>query len=186
MKFLSTELSGVVIVEPRVHRDDRGFFFENYHRQKFYDAGLRVDFVQDNHSRSVKGALRGLHLQLSKPQGKLVRAIRGEVFDVAVDLRAGSPTYKKWIGVNLSDENFREIYVPPGFAHGFLVLSDIAEVEYKCTSLYDAKDEGGIVWNDPDIGIKWPITSPILSDKDKLLPRFKEAVAKLSGHSAYL
>jgi dTDP-4-dehydrorhamnose 3,5-epimerase len=185
VKFTPTALSGVIVVEPSVHRDDRGFFFEHYHRQKFHDGGIKLDFVQDNHSRSTKGILRGLHVQLSKPQGKLVRVVRGEVFDVAVDLRLGSPTFKKWTGTHLSEENFREMWVPPGFAHGFLVLSDVAEVEYKCTALYDPKDEAGIIWNDPEIAVAWPASMPILSAKDKALPPLKDVIGKITGYPAY-
>jgi dTDP-4-dehydrorhamnose 3,5-epimerase len=170
MRFLITDLPGVVVVEPDVHRDDRGFFLETYHAEKYRAGGIRGAFVQDNHSRSAVGTLRGLHAQRRLPQGKLVRCIEGEIFDVAVDIRRGSPTFARWVGMCLSDEDFRQMYVPPGFAHGFCVVRGPAQVEYKCTALYDAEDELGIVWNDPDIAIAWPVAAPMLSDKDRRLP----------------
>ena len=149
-----------------MYRDPRGFFLETYHAKSIArrDSG---PFVQDNHSRSLKGTLRGLHLQVQRPQGKLVRVIEGEIFDVAVDVRRGSPTFGKWMGITLSAENFRQCYLPPGFAHGYAVVSEIAQVEYKCTDLYDPKSELGIAWNDPAIGIAWPVSDPLLSDRDK-------------------
>jgi len=159
-------IPGIVIIEPEVYRDPRGFFLETYHAEKYRAAGISGAFVQDNHSRSLKGTLRGLHLQLQRPQGKLVRVIEGEIYDVAVDVRRGSPTFGKWMGVTLSAENFRQCYLPPGFAHGFAVVSAVAQVEYKCTDLYDPKSELGIAWNDPAIGIDWPIRDPLLSDRD--------------------
>jgi len=170
MKFQETELPGVIVVEPDVFRDARGFFLETFHAQKYAEAGIREAFVQDNHSRSVKGTLRGLHAQRKNPQGKLVRAVRGEIFDVAVDIRQGSKTYGRWVGVHLSEDTFRQLYVPPGYAHGFCVLSETAEVEYKCTTLYDRTDELGLIWNDPEVGIRWPIEAPLLSAKDAVLP----------------
>ena len=183
VKFTPTELPGVILIEPRVFRDGRGLFLETYQQQKFQEAGIDVAFVQDNHSRSVRGALRGLHLQRRSPQGKLVRATEGEIYDVAVDIRRGSPTFKHWVGVTLSAENFLELYVPPGFAHGFCVTSDIAEVQYKCSEFYAPDDEMTLAWNDPEIGIAWPIADPLLSDRDRagrtiadaleLLPRFE-------------
>jgi dTDP-4-dehydrorhamnose 3,5-epimerase len=176
MRFIQTDIEGVVIVEPAVHRDERGFFLETYHARRFEEAGLPGTFVQDNHSRSVRGTLRGLHAQRLHPQGKLVRAIQGEVFDVAVDIRPGSPTFRKWVAVVLSAENFRQVYVPPGFLHGFCVLSEHAEVIYKCTELYVPGDELGVIWNDPEIGIRWPIAEPILSAKDRGHPRLAEAL----------
>jgi dTDP-4-dehydrorhamnose 3,5-epimerase len=182
MNFVPTELPDVIIIEPRVFRDDRGFFLETYHQKKFADGGIHVSFVQDNHSRSGHGTLRGMHLQRTRSQGKLVRAIEGEIFDVAADVRRGSPTFGKWIGVNLSSENFKQLYVPPGFAHGFCVLSEVAEVEYKCTDFYAPDDELTILWNDETLAIKWPAISPLLSPKDargqslndafSLLPQF--------------
>ncbi len=166
MKILSTSLPGVLIIEPDVYRDERGWFLETYHADKYQDGGIPLSFVQDNHSSSVCGTLRGLHAQMSRPQGKLVRVIRGEIFDVAVDIRRGSPTFTFWESVSLTAENFKQIYIPPGFAHGFCVLSDVAEVEYKCTDIYTPGDEITIAWNDQQIGIHWPLESPILSQKD--------------------
>lgn len=175
--FNKTSIEGVYVIEPTVFGDERGYFMETYHAEEFKEAGLDFNFVQDNQSKSKKGVLRGLHFQYTKPQGKLVRVIKGEVFDVAVDLRKDSPTYGQWEGIILSEENKKQFYVPEGFAHGFLVLSDEAEFTYKCTSFYDAADEGGIHWNDPDIGIKWPlgdIENVGLSEKDELWKSFKE------------
>ena len=167
MKFLDTELPGVILVEPDVYRDERGYFLETYHSQKYAEGGIPATFVQDNRSQSSCGILRGLHTQTLKPQGKLIRVTRGEIFDVAVDIRRGSSTFAKWVGVRLSGDNFHQMYIPPGFAHGFCVLSDVAEVEYKCTDFYEPKGEMTIRWNDPRINIRWPITTPILSDKDR-------------------
>jgi dTDP-4-dehydrorhamnose 3,5-epimerase len=176
-KFVKTFIEGVYIIEPTVFGDERGYFMETYHADEFKEAGLDMTFVQDNHSKSRKGVLRGLHFQYTNPQGKLVRVIKGEVFDVAVDLRKDSPTYGKWEGVTLSEENKKQFYVPEGFAHGFLVLSDEAEFTYKCTDFYDSEDEGGILWNDLDIGIVWPvdnINKVVLSEKDKKWKTLKE------------
>lgn len=176
-KFIKTSIEGVFVIEPTVFGDERGYFMETYHAGEFKEAGLDFDFVQDNQSKSKKGVLRGLHFQYTRPQGKLVRVIKGEVFDVAVDLRQSSPTYGNWEGVILSEENKKQFYVPEGFAHGFLVLSEEAEFTYKCTDFYDPADEGGIIWNDPDIAIDWPlddIDEISLSDKDKKLRPFKE------------
>lgn len=176
-KFIKTAIEGVYIIEPTVFGDDRGYFMETYHAEEFKKAGLDMVFVQDNQSKSKKGVLRGLHFQYTNPQGKLVRAIKGEVFDVAVDLRKDSETYGKWEGVILSEENKKQFYVPEGFAHGFLVLSDEAEFTYKCTDFYDGEDEGGILWNDPEIDIKWPIKyidEIILSKKDRQWKNLKE------------
>jgi len=166
MKITPGKLAGLVIIEPRVFRDDRGFFLETYNERPYAEAGIPERFVQDNHSRSSKGILRGLHYQIKHPQGKLCRASRGEVLDVAVDLRRSSPTFGQWESVLLNDENQRLVYVPPGFAHGFCVLSEMADVEYKCSTHYDAEDEVSVLWNDPDLGIPWPNENPILSDKD--------------------
>ncbi|HVM98254.1 MAG TPA: dTDP-4-dehydrorhamnose 3,5-epimerase [Candidatus Acidoferrales bacterium] len=166
MRFVPTELSGVVIIEPDVYRDSRGFFLESYQAAKYEAAGVVGPFVQDNHSSSVRHTLRGLHAQLKRPQGKLVRAVAGEIFDVAVDIRRGSPTYLRWTSVVLSAENFRQLWVPTGFAHGFCVLSAHAEVEYKCTDYYDPVSELRLLWNEPAIGIPWPTNEPLLSDKD--------------------
>jgi len=166
MNILPTRLPGVLIIEPDVYRDERGWFVETYHAPKYQDGGIPLSFVQDNCSSSVRGTLRGLHAQMSRPQGKLVRVARGEIFDVAVDIRRGSPTFVSWESVSLTAENFKQIYIPPGFAHGFCVLSDVAEVEYKCTNVYTPGDEISIAWNDENIGIQWPLDSPILSSKD--------------------
>ncbi|MCC7558250.1 MAG: dTDP-4-dehydrorhamnose 3,5-epimerase [Methanobacteriaceae archaeon] len=176
-KFTKTSIEGVFIIEPTVFGDERGYFMETYHAGEFRDAGLDFNFVQDNQSKSKKGVLRGLHFQYKVPQGKLVRVIKGEVFDVGVDLRSDSSTYGKWEGVILSEKNKKQFYIPEGFAHGFLVLSEEAEFTYKCTNFYDEKNEGGIIWNDPDVGIKWPINDideVILSDKDKKLKTLEE------------
>lgn len=170
-KFTETNLKDCFVVESKVFGDDRGFFMETYNKQAFDEAGHRLDFVQDNHSKSKKGVLRGLHFQKNKPQGKLVRVISGEVFDVAVDLRKGSETYGKWFGLFLNEENKKQLYVPKGFAHGFLVTSDYAEFCYKCTDFYDPSDEGGLIWNDETIGIEWPldkVDEVLLSEKDRL------------------
>lgn len=178
-KFIETGIEGLTVIEPTVFGDNRGYFMETYSTKEFADAGLDMTFVQDNQSKSKKGVLRGLHFQKQNPQGKLVRAIKGEVFDVAVDLRKNSKTYGKWYGVTLSEENKKQFYVPEGFAHGFLVLSDTAEFVYKCTRLYTPGDEGGLMYNDPDINIKWPNIENlevILSEKDKLNSNFKDFV----------
>jgi len=166
MKFLPTRLPGVLIIEPDVFRDERGWFLETYHVPKYQAGGIPLSFVQDNYSSSVRGTLRGLHAQISRPQGKLVRVVRGEIFDVAVDIRRGSPTFASWESVLLTAENFKQIYIPPGFAHGFCVLSDSADVEYKCTDVYTPGDEIALIWNDQQVAIQWPLTSPILSPKD--------------------
>jgi len=168
--FQKTEIEGVYIIEPQVFGDNRGYFMETYNEDEFKSAGLDMTFVQDNQSKSKKGVLRGLHFQTEHSQGKLVRVISGEVFDVAVDLRKDSKTYGKWVGVKLSDENKKQFYIPEGFAHGFLVLSGEAEFVYKCTDLYHPEFESGIAWNDPEVGIEWPtegIEELIFSDKDK-------------------
>lgn len=166
MKVYQTPLEGVVLFEPRVYGDERGFFLETWRMEQYHSAGISEAFVQDNHSRSEKGVLRGLHFQLHHPQGKLVSVIRGEIFDVAVDIRQGSPTFGQWHGTVLSDKNHFQLYIPPGFAHGFCVTSDIADVYYKCTDIYYPDDEGSIIWNDPDINIRWPCTDVTLSKKD--------------------
>jgi dTDP-4-dehydrorhamnose 3,5-epimerase len=175
MQFQQTELPGVILVEPKVFADERGFFMETYHQPRFAAAGIALPFVQDNHSRSRRGVLRGLHYQISHPQGKLVRAVQGEIFDVAVDARRSSPTFGKWMGVLLSDANRRQLYVPPGFAHGFCVVSETAEVLYKTTDVYHPEDERTVLWNDPAIGIRWPVTEPIISAKDQLGKLLNEA-----------
>ncbi|SEO72052.1 dTDP-4-dehydrorhamnose 3,5-epimerase [Propionispora vibrioides] len=174
MKVIETTLPGVVIVEPKVFGDSRGFFQETWQKERYEKFGIKGTFVQDNLSFSTRGVLRGLHYQNPNAQGKLVSVIQGEVFDVAVDIRAGSPTFGQWEGVHLSDENHRQLWVPAGFAHGFCVLSDTAYFMYKCTDVYNPLTERGILWNDPDIGIAWPLQEVILSDKDKVYPRLKE------------
>ena len=176
-KFTETKIKGVYIIEPKVFGDNRGYFMETYNKEHFAEAGLTMNFVQDNESSSSKGVLRGLHFQTKHTQGKLVRVTKGEVFDVAVDLRKGSPTYGQWEGVVLSAENKKQFYIPEGFAHGFLVLSDHAIFNYKCTDFYCPEGEGGVLWNDPYIGIEWPldgIDNIILSEKDKVHPTLKD------------
>lgn len=174
--FNKTEIEGVFIIEPKVFGDERGFFMETYKQSDFEEAGLNYNFIQDNQSRSHKGVLRGLHYQKNFPQAKLVRVIQGEVFDVAVDLRKDSKTYGKWVGVILSAENKKMFMIPRGFAHGFLVLSDTAEFVYKCDELYHPEDEGGIMWNDPDVNISWPLNEePSLSEKDKEHPLLRDS-----------
>ncbi len=173
--FLETGLQGCLVVEPTVFGDNRGYFMETYHKEEFFAAGITAPFVQDNQSKSFKGVLRGLHFQKEHPQGKLVRVVSGEVFDVAVDLRPKSATFGRWYGLELSAQNKRQLYVPEGFAHGFLVLSDEAEFTYKCTDFYAPGDEGGLLYNDTAIGITWPDVGfePKLNEKDKTNPEFK-------------
>ncbi len=174
--FIKTEIEGVYIIEPTAFGDNRGYFMETYNEADFKAAGLNYTFVQDNQSSSRKGVLRGLHFQKTYPQAKLVRVLKGEVFDVAVDLRKGSKTYGKWVGVVLSEENKRQFMVPRGFAHGFVVMSETAEFAYKCDEFYHPEDEGGIMWNDPEIGIEWPDAGEIiLSEKDKNHPKLSES-----------
>jgi len=171
MIFKSTHIDEVKIIKPTIFEDNRGFFFESYHAQKFRDNGIDETFVQLNHSKSLKHTLRGLHYQKPQAQGKLVRCIYGEVLDVAVDIRKDSPSFRKWVSIKINSENKKQVYVPPGFAHGFLVLSDYAEIIYQCTELYNPKNDKGIIWNDSSINIEWGIKTPILSKKDsKLLP----------------
>ena len=169
MQFISTELPGVILIQPKIFADERGFFLESYRKDRFSGAGIQADFVQDNHSASTQGVLRGLHYQIRQPQGKLVRVVVGEVFDVAVDLRRGSRTFGNWVGEILSAENKNQLWVPPGFAHGFYVTSDKAEILYKATDYYAPEWERCLLWNDPAIGIDWPLINgglPTLSDKD--------------------
>ena len=177
MDFIPLSIPDVILIKPDVHRDERGFFFESWQKNKFAKAGIDQEFVQDNHSRSSKNVLRGLHYQIRQPQGKLIRAIVGEVFDVAVDLRRSSPSFGKWVSANLSSENFNMLWIPPGFAHGFLVLSDVAEFVYKATDFYAPQYERCILWNDRDLGIDWLISGhePILSEKDSKGKLFREA-----------
>ena len=173
--FNKTEIEGVYVIEPKVFGDNRGYFMETYNEQEFKNNGLDYNFVQDNQSKSKKGVLRGLHFQKTHPQAKLVRVLEGEVFDVAVDLRKGSKTYGKWVGVILSEENKKQFMIPRGFAHGFVVLSETAVFAYKCDDFYHPEDEGGTMWNDPDINIEWPYKGELLlSEKDKVHPLLKE------------
>ena len=175
MKVIKTNLEDCFIIEPKVFRDDRGFFLETFKAEDYkQEIGIKEDFVQDNHSRSSKGVLRGLHFQVKNPQGKLVRVSRGSVLDVAVDIRLGSPTFGKYHLVELSSNNKKIFYIPEGFAHGYLVLSEFSIVLYKCTNIYEPKDEHGIKWNDPDLGIKWGNKLPLLSEKDNKLPNLKD------------
>ena len=172
MKVSTSPIDGLIIIEPKVFRDSRGLFYEVYSESKYKEQGVPARFVQDNHSISEKGVLRGLHYQVKPGQGKLVRVVRGEIFDVAVDIRKGSPTYGNWWGLSLSETNNLQLYIPVGFAHGFCVLSDSAEVLYKCSDYYSPQSERGIMWNDPDLAIDWPIENPILSEKDIEYPNF--------------
>jgi dTDP-4-dehydrorhamnose 3,5-epimerase len=171
MNVIATDLPGVLILEPRVFRDKRGFFMETFSRNRYVESGIKVDFVQDNLSFSVKGTLRGLHYQITRPQAKLVQCVSGKIFDVAVDVRKGSHTFGKWTGVELSEENNRQFFIPQGYAHGFCVLSETALFMYKCSDFYCPEDEGGVRWNDPEIGILWPVTEPIVSEKDAAFDR---------------
>ena len=181
INLVQTKLEGVYIIEPTIFGDNRGYFMESYSKRDFEEAGLTMNFVQDNESKSKKGVLRGLHFQTKYTQGKLVRVVEGEVFDVAVDLREGSPTFGQWTGVTLTAENKKQFYVPEGFAHGFLVLSDTATFQYKCTDYYAPEYDGGVLWNDPEIGIDWPlegIDEVLLSDKDQKQQTLKEFMSK--------
>ena len=185
MRVVPTELPEVLVLEPTVHRDSRGFFLESYNERRYREAGIADRFVQDNHSRSGRGTLRGLHAQLRNPQGKLVRVIEGEIWDVAVDIRPGSPNYRRWVGVVLSAENHRQIWVPGGFAHGFCVLSEIAQVEYKVTTFWERDDEIAIAWDDPALAIAWPLEEPpLLSDKDRKALRLADVEPQLLGTPA--
>jgi len=179
MNVISTSISEVLVIEPKVFGDSRGFFFESFNHKNFNQAtGLDVKFVQDNHSRSVKDVLRGLHYQIRQPQGKLVRVVQGQVFDVAVDIRRSSPTFGQWVGVELTEDNYRQLWVPPGFAHGFYVLSDTADFLYKTTDYYFPDLERSLLWNDPTVAVSWPIQadfSPIVSAKDKIAPKLTDA-----------
>jgi len=176
MKVIEEPLPGLLVIKPDVYKDERGFFLETWQEERYRDIGIEEDFVQDNWSRSTKGVLRGLHCQREYPQGKLVSVRRGEVFDVAVDIRPDSDTFGKWYGNQLSDQNHLQMYVPPGFAHGFCVLSDYVDFSYKCTDFYYPDDEAGIRWDDPNLNIDWPIFDPIISEKDKNLPLFESIV----------
>ena len=174
MKFTELSIPGLILVEPDVWTDDRGLFLETYHATKYADGKIAGPFAQDNHSHSRRDVLRGLHYQRNHPQGKLVYAVRGEIFDVVVDVRRGSPAFGKWASAVLSDQNHHQLYVPEGCVHGFCVLSDVADVTYKCTTIYVPSDDQGVIWNDPTFAVDWPIKNPILSAKDSKLPRFTE------------
>jgi dTDP-4-dehydrorhamnose 3,5-epimerase len=175
MKVSKTAIEGALVIKPDIFGDDRGFFMETFQAVRYRDViGGQFDFVQDNYSRSAKNVLRGLHFQKTNPQGKLVRVVMGEVFDVAVDIRLDSPTYGQYHGVRLNAENKLQFWLPPGLAHGFLVLSDLADFEYKCTDYYDSSDEGCLIWNDPELNINWPCDNPLLSDKDKMGLKFRD------------
>tara|TARA_Y100001970_G_C14154211_1_gene814569 strand:+ start:37 stop:570 length:534 start_codon:yes stop_codon:yes gene_type:complete len=176
MKVKTTKLNGVFILQPECFQDERGFFLETFNKNQYLEAGINFDFVQDNYSRSSRGVLRGLHFQKNSPQGKLVSCSNGSVFDVVVDIDPKSPTFCHHISIELSDINNTQLWIPPGYAHGFCVLSDVADFRYKCTSYYDANDSNGIIWNDPDIGIDWPIENPVLSEKDKRNLSIREAL----------
>jgi dTDP-4-dehydrorhamnose 3,5-epimerase len=182
MRVLETALPGVLIIEPVVHSDARGFFVETYHASRYRESGICDTFVQDNLSRSVRGTLRGLHGQHPHAQAKLVRTIEGEIFAVAVDVRRGSPTYAKFVAAVLSAENLRQLYLPPGFVHGFCVTGEMAQVEYKCSEIYRPEGEFRVAWNDPEIGIPWPIEDPLLSEKDRGAPRLRDLQHRLSDY----
>lgn len=179
LRFIETSLPGVVLIEPQVFKDARGFFLETFHQGKYVQGAISRTFVQDNHSHSQQGTLRGLHYQIRHAQGKLVYVVTGEIFDVAVDIRRGSPAFGKWVGAHLSAENKLQIYVPEGFAHGFCVLSERADVIYKCTDFYSPEDECGIFWADPTIGINWPVEIPVISEKDSRNPRLADVPERL-------
>lgn len=177
MEVVKTPIEGVLLIKPQVFGDERGYFVETWQKERYEAAGINLSFVQDNHSKSTKGILRGLHFQKQHPQGKLVMVSLGEVFDVAVDIRKGSPTFGKWFGAILNQENQNQLWIPPGMAHGFVILSDVAHFHYKCTDFYHPGDEGSIRWNDPTIGIDWPYKEePVLSAKDQIAPFFKDAL----------
>ena len=184
MRVIPAEIPEVLLIEPDVFTDTRGFFLETFHAERYAAHGVPGPFVQDNHSRSVEGTVRGLHLQLTHPQAKLIRVVVGEIFDVAVDVRVGSPTFGNWVGVRLSAESFRQYYIPPGFAHGFSVLSPIAEIEYKCTGIYDPTGQLGLLWNDPALAIPWGVETPVLSDRDRDNPTIREALDRLPRYDA--
>lgn len=184
MRVIPAEIPEVLLIEPDVFTDTRGFFLETFNAERYAAHGMPGPFVQDNHSRSVQGTVRGLHLQLTHPQAKLIRVVVGEIFDVAVDVRVGSPTFGNWVGVRLSAESFRQCYIPPGFAHGFSVLSPIAEIEYKCTGIYDPTGQLGLLWNDPALAIPWGVETPVLSDRDRDNPTIREALDRLPRYDA--
>lgn len=182
LQVKKTGIAGLLLVEPKLFRDGRGFFLESYRAERYREAGIVDDFVQDNHSRSVKGVLRGLHYTVRRPQAQIVTVMRGRIFDVAVDLRKLSTTFGQWVGAELSDEGPRQLYMARGFAHGFVVLSDVADLHYKVDRVYDRADESGILWNDPDIGIRWPVGTPAVSDRDAAFPRLRDLSVERLPH----
>lgn len=184
MRAVPTELPDVLIVEPDVHYDSRGFFVETYHLEKHRALGITATFVQDSQSKSIRNTVRGLHLQVARPQAKLVRVIEGEIYDVAVDVRRGSPTFGRWVAETLSAENFKQYYVPAGFAHGFAVLSETAQIEYKCSDVYDPSSEVGIAWNDPALAIPWPIADPVVSQRDRRNPLLADVLDRLPAYES--
>jgi dTDP-4-dehydrorhamnose 3,5-epimerase len=183
MNVKETGLAGLLLIEPRYFRDERGYFLECFSKPRYRDAGITDDFVQENHSRSHKGILRGLHFQVRHPQAQMVTVMRGRVFDVGVDLRPGSKTFGQWFGAELSDEAACQMYMAPGFAHGFCVLSDIADLHYMVSRIYDHADEGGLLWNDPEIGIRWPVEAPVVSPRDAAYPRLRELAPDRLPHA---
>jgi dTDP-4-dehydrorhamnose 3,5-epimerase len=183
VRFVEAAIPGVILVEPTVQRDERGFFVETYHEPRYQEHGIPQRFVQDNHSKSAKGVLRGLHSQSPNPQGKLLRCIEGRVWDVAVDVRVGSPSFGKHVGFELSAENHHQLYVPPGLLHGFCVLSDSAQIEYKCTAVYHPAADFGVRWNDPELAVAWPIDDPVLSEKDAKAPLLRDVRDRLIPYS---
>jgi dTDP-4-dehydrorhamnose 3,5-epimerase len=182
LRVVATELPGVLVVEPTVWRDARGSFVETWHARRYAEAGIPDAFVQDNRSRSVRGTIRGLHLQTGRPQGKLVQIVEGEVYDVAADVRIGSPCFGRWVGTRLTGDDARQLWIPAGFAHGFCVLSAEAVVEYKCTAAYDPASEVRIAWDDPDLGVRWPVPAPLLSDGDRAAPRLAQVRERLPAY----
>jgi dTDP-4-dehydrorhamnose 3,5-epimerase len=184
MRVDETGLAGCLLIEPKCFRDERGFFLESFQQRRYHDAGIAEVFVQDNHSHSRQGVLRGLHFTINRPQAQLITIMRGRIFDVAVDVRPNSATFGRWYGVELSDDRPRQLYMAPGFAHGFCVLSDLADINYKVSEFYDAHDEGGVVWNDRDIGISWPIASPIVAPRDRAYPGLRELDRQRLPHLA--
>jgi dTDP-4-dehydrorhamnose 3,5-epimerase len=182
MQVKKTDLDGCLMIEPKRFGDARGFFLEIYHQARYQEAGITDNFVQENHSRSMKGVARGMHFTVRKPQAQMVTVMRGHIFDVGVDLRPNSPTFGQWVGVELRDDGPCQIYMAPGFAHGFCVLSEFADLHYKCSEFYDHRDEGGLLWNDPDVGITWPLVDPVISPRDAAFPRLKDLVAARLPH----
>ncbi len=178
MNIITTSIEGVFIIEPKVFKDSRGFFMETYNQNRYVEAGINRKYVQDNLSFSVQGTVRGLHYQINHPQAKLIQVITGEIFDVAVDIRPGSSTFGQWIGVHLTDQNMRQLFISEGFAHGFCILSETAHLSYKCSDFYVPDDEGGIIWSDPGIGIDWPVEDPIISEKDKGYPNLSDLTSE--------